>query len=158
MSARISRIKPAAINVLKQNHPDEEICGDITKIATDAISDFDILCAGFPCQAFSYASKRMGGEDTRGTLFFDVARILKDKRPLGFILEKVEGLVAHDNGKTFNVVLETLKELQYKVSYRVLNSKDFGVPQERKRIYYCRLQEQSRKFGCLQSFIIQSAI
>lgn len=130
-----SEIKPAAIKVLRQNHPDEEIYGDITKIATDDIPDFDILCAGFPCQAFSYAGKRMGFEDTRGTLFFEVARILKDKRPLGFILENVEGLVAHDNGKTFNIILETLQDLHYKVSYRVLNSKDFGVPQERKRIY-----------------------
>lgn len=130
-----SEIKPAAIKVLRQNHPDESICGDITQIDTAQIPDFDILCAGFPCQAFSCAGKRMGFEDTRGTLFFEVARILRDKRPKGFILENVEGLVSHDGGKTFNVILEILNSLHYKVSYRVLNSKDFGVPQERKRIY-----------------------
>ena len=130
-----SEIKPAAIKVLRQNHPDEPICGDITLIDSEQIPDFDILCAGFPCQAFSFAGKRMGFEDTRGTLFFEVARILRDKRPKGFILENVEGLVSHDGGKTFEVILETLFSLHYKVSYRVLNSKDFGVPQERKRIY-----------------------
>lgn len=130
-----SEIKPAAIKVLKQNHPQESICGDITQIDTRDIPDFDILCAGFPCQAFSYAGKRMGFEDTRGTLFFDVARILRDKRPKGFILENVEGLVTHDGGKTLSVILDTLHTLHYKVSYKVLNSKDFGVPQERKRIY-----------------------
>lgn len=130
-----SEIKPAAIKVLRQNHPQESICGDVTQIDTKNIPDFDILCAGFPCQAFSYAGKRMGFEDTRGTLFFEVARILRDKRPKGFILENVEGLVTHDGGKTFNVILETLHTLHYKVSYKVLNSKDFGVPQERKRIY-----------------------
>lgn len=130
-----SEIKPAAFKVLKQNHPQEKICGDVTQIESEDIPDFDILCAGFPCQAFSYAGKRMGFEDTRGTLFFEVARILKDKRPKGFILENVEGLVTHDGGKTFQVILEILNSLHYKVSYRVLNSKDFGVPQERKRIY-----------------------
>lgn len=130
-----SEIKPAAIKVLKQNHPQETICGDITQIGSEDIPEFDILCAGFPCQAFSYAGKRMGFEDTRGTLFFEVARILRDKRPRGFILENVEGLVTHDGGKTFEVILGILHSLHYKVSYRVLNSKDFGVPQERKRIY-----------------------
>jgi DNA (cytosine-5)-methyltransferase 1 len=130
-----SEIKTAAIKVLKQNHPQESICGDITQIDSEDIPNFDILCAGFPCQAFSYAGKRMGFEDARGTLFFEVARILRDKRPKGFILENVEGLVTHDGGKTFEVILSILNSLHYRVSYRVLNSKDFGVPQERKRIY-----------------------
>lgn len=130
-----SEIKPAALKVLRQNHPRETICGDITQIETEDIPDFDILCAGFPCQAFSAAGKRLGFEDTRGTLFFEVARILKDKQPKGFILENVEGLVNHDEGKTLETILNTLDQLHYKVSYRLLNSKDFGVPQERKRIY-----------------------
>ena len=97
---------------------------------------------GFPCQAFSSAGKRLGFEDTRGTLFFEVARILKEKKPYGFILENVEGLVNHDKerksdkiGKTLSIILQTLDELDYKVSWRVLNAKDFGVPQDRKRIY-----------------------
>ena len=130
-----SEIKPAAIKVLRQNHPEENIFGDITELETSEIPDFDVLCAGFPCQAFSFAGKRLGFEDTRGTLFFEVARILRAKRPKGFILENVEGFVKHDNGKTFSVILDTLNQLNYKVSYKILNSKDFGVPQERKRIY-----------------------
>lgn len=130
-----SEIKPYAISVLKQNHPGEEIFGDITKVDEKNIPDFDILCAGFPCQAFSAAGKREGFADTRGTLFFDVERILKEKKPKGFILENVEGLANHDKGKTLKTILEHLDALGYRVSYRVLNSKNFGVPQERKRIY-----------------------
>ena len=130
-----SEIKPHAITVLRQNHPDEEIHGDITQIESENIPDFDILCAGFPCQAFSYAGKRLGFEDTRGTLFFDVERIIRDKRPRGFILENVEGLVSHDKGKTFRVIINHLRRLNYHVSYRILNAKDFGIPQDRKRIY-----------------------
>lgn len=130
-----SEIKGHAIKVLRQNHPLEKINGDITSISENDIPDFDILCAGFPCQAFSAAGKRMGFADTRGTLFFHVERILKAKKPQGFILENVEGLVNHDNGRTFSVILEHLNKLDYKISYKVLNSKNFGVPQERKRIY-----------------------
>lgn len=137
-----SEIKPYAIDVLKQNHPNEDIYGDITQISTQEIPDFDFLLAGFPCQAFSSAGKRLGFKDIRGTLFFEVARILKEKKPFGFILENVEGLVSHDKenkkdkiGKTLSVILDTLDELNYKVSWKVLNAKYFGVPQERKRIY-----------------------
>lgn len=130
-----SEIKPYAVSVLRENHPAETIMGDITKIETKNIPDFDILCAGFPCQAFSSAGKRQGFADTRGTLFFEVERILKDKRPKGFILENVEGLVNHDNGRTLQVIIDRLTALDYKFDFRVLNSKYFGVPQERKRIY-----------------------
>ena len=137
-----SEIKPYAVDVLKQNHPNEKIHGDITKISAEDIPDFHFLLAGFPCQAFSAAGKRLGFEDTRGTLFFDVARILRAKQPYGFVLENVEGLVNHDKenknskiGRTFATILQTLDELNYKVSWKVLNAKHFGVPQERKRIY-----------------------
>lgn len=130
-----SEIKPYAVSILMQNHPDEEIHGDITKVDAADIPDFDILCAGFPCQAFSSAGKREGFADTRGTLFFDVERILKEKKPKGFILENVEGLVNHDKGKTLKTILKHLEALDYKVNSKVLNSKYFGVPQERKRIY-----------------------
>lgn len=137
-----SEIKPYAVDVLRQNHPDEDIFGDITQIDAESIPNFDFLLAGFPCQAFSSAGKRLGFEDTRGTLFFDVARIIKAKRPYGFILENVEGLVNHDRqnrndkiGKTFATILRTLDELGYKVEWRVLNAKDFGIPQDRKRLY-----------------------
>lgn len=130
-----SEIKPYAIKVLKQNHPTEEINGDITAIDAANIPDFDVLCAGFPCQAFSAAGNRKGFADTRGTLFFDVERILIAKKPKGFILENVEGLVNHDNGKTLKIIIDHLTAIGYNVTYAVLNSKYFGVPQERKRIY-----------------------
>lgn len=137
-----SEIKPYAIDVFKQNHPDEAIAGDITQIEADQIPDFDFILAGFPCQAFSAAGKRLGFEDTRGTLFFEVERIIKEKEPYGFVLENVEGLVNHDKknpkdeiGRTLDLILKHLKALGYKVSWRVLNAKDFGVPQDRKRIY-----------------------
>jgi DNA (cytosine-5)-methyltransferase 1 len=111
-------------------------CGDITKIDEKDIPDHDILCAGFPCQAFSIAGKRLGFEDTRGTLFFDVARILKEKKPKAFILENVRGLINHDGGKTLEVILSTLKELGYSYKYALLNAKDYNVPQNRER-WYC---------------------
>lgn len=137
-----SEIKPHAIKVLEQNHPSEIITGDITQVEAATIPDFDFLLGGFPCQAFSAAGKRLGFEDTRGTLFFDVVRILKEKQPCGFVLENVEGLVNHDRekagdkiGRTLTTILERLEALDYKVSWKVLNAKDFGVPQERKRIY-----------------------
>lgn len=113
--------------------------GDITKQSNkDYIPEsFDVLCAGFPCQAFSIAGKRGGFEDTRGTLFFDVAQILKKHRPKAFFLENVKGLTNHDKGKTLATILHTLREdLGYHVPEpRVLNAKDFGVPQNRERIF-----------------------
>lgn len=109
--------------------------GDITKIDEKNIPPFDILLAGFPCQAFSVAGHRKGFEDTRGTLFFDVMRIASHHKPKVIFLENVKGLVGHDKGKTFKVILETLKELGYSVNYQVLNAKDFGIPQNRERIY-----------------------
>ena len=137
-----SEIKPHAVEILKQNHPEENINGDITKVEANSIPVFDILLAGFPCQAFSAAGKRLGFQDTRGTLFFDVERILKEKKPYGFVLENVEGLVNHDKenpkdkiGRTLATILDHLQMIGYKVSWKVLNSKNFGVPQERKRIY-----------------------
>lgn len=130
-----SEIKPYALDVLKDNYGEDNFVGDITQVDTTDIPDFDILCAGFPCQAFSSAGKRQGFADTRGTLFFEVERILRAKKPQGFILENVEGLVNHDGGKTLKIIIAKLLELGYKVNYKVLNSSDFGVPQERKRIY-----------------------
>lgn len=137
-----SEIKPHAYKVLQANHPEEAILGDITKINANSIPDFDFLLGGFPCQAFSFAGKRLGFQDTRGTLFFEVERILKEKKPFGFILENVEGLVTHDRenskypiGKTLTIILNNLEAIGYQVSWRVLNSKDFGLAQDRKRIY-----------------------
>lgn len=110
--------------------------GDITKILSSQIPDFDVLLAGFPCQPFSSIGKRLGFEHrTQGTLFHDVARIIKDKRPAAFLLENVQGLITHDKGETLKVILDTLEELDYKVDYNLINAADFGVPQMRKRIY-----------------------
>lgn len=130
-----SEIKPYAVKVLHDNYPQDNMVGDVTQLSVDDIPDFDILCAGFPCQAFSSAGKRQGFADTRGTLFFEVERILRAKKPQGFILENVEGLVNHDGGRTLDVIISKLLDLGYKVEYKVLNSSQFGVPQERKRIY-----------------------
>lgn len=109
---------------------------DITKVDEKQIPDFDVLLAGFPCQAFSIAGKRGGFNDTRGTLFFDVARIIKEKRPKAFLLENVKGLTNHRGGKTLEVIINTLQEdLGYTVFYKVLNAKDYGLAQMRERIY-----------------------
>ena len=109
--------------------------GDATKIKADELPDFDMLCGGFPCQAFSIAGKRRGFEDTRGTLFFDVARIIEVKRPKIVFLENVKGLLNHNKGETFKVIIQTLSELGYDVQWMVLNSKFFGVPQNRERVF-----------------------
>lgn len=119
-----------------KNNFSEEPSGDITKIKSDEIPDHDILCAGFPCQPFSIAGKRLGFEDTRGTLFFEVARILRDKRPKAFILENVAGIISHDNGKTINAIISILQGLEYSVVWKILNAKDYGIPQNRNR-WYC---------------------
>ncbi len=121
-------------------HDDFEIAGDITKIAVDDIPDFDICLAGFPCQAFSLAGQRKGFKDdykgmARGTLFFDVARICEKKKPKVIFCENVKGLTIHDKGRTFEIITETLKQIGYKPFEQILNSRDFGVPQNRERIY-----------------------
>lgn len=109
--------------------------GDITKISEEDIPDHDILVGGFPCQAFSQAGKKLGFEDTRGTLFFEIARILKKKRPKAFLLENVKNLTLHDKGRTFQVIKNTLEEMDYKIYPMLFKAKDFGVPQNRERIY-----------------------
>lgn len=110
--------------------------GDITKIEAKDIPEHDILCAGFPCQPFSTAGRRLGFEDTRGTLFFEVARILKEKQPTGFILENVKGLTNHDGGNTLEVIINAIHEIGYDCKCEVLNAKDYNVPQNRER-WYC---------------------
>lgn len=108
---------------------------DIRLVETSELPDFDLLVGGFPCQAFSIAGKRRGFEDTRGTLFFEIARIIKDKRPRYFLLENVKGLLSHDSGKTFQTILATINELGYECEWQILNSKNHGVPQNRERIF-----------------------
>jgi len=107
----------------------------ITDVTTEEIPDHELLVCGFPCQSFSIAGKRGGFSDTRGTLFFDIARILKAKQPRLFILENVKGLLSHDSGNTFKTIVTTLDELRYDLQWQVLNSKNFGVPQNRERVF-----------------------
>lgn len=140
-----SEIKKSAIAVLADNYPHEVISGDITLVHEKDIPDHEILLAGFPCQAFSFAGTRKGFSDTtKGTLFFDVARILSYKKPEYFILENVEGLLFHDPdpdnstqgyGRTFKTILTTLEDLGYNVDWELLTATDFGVPQARKRVF-----------------------
>jgi DNA (cytosine-5)-methyltransferase 1 len=108
---------------------------DIRLIRAYDIPDHDLLVGGFPCQSFSIAGKRGGFNDTRGTMFFEIARILKDKRPAYLLLENVKGLLSHDNGRTFETIMRTLDELGYECQWQVLNSKNYGVPQNRERVF-----------------------
>jgi DNA (cytosine-5)-methyltransferase 1 len=108
--------------------------GDITKVDEKEIPNHDILFAGFPCQPFSIIGQRQGFNDIRGTLFFDIARILKHKQPKAFVLENVKQLVGHDQGKTLKVIIKTLQDLGYHVHYAVLNALDYGLPQKRERV------------------------
>ena len=137
-----SEIKNHAIKVYTDNFGKENFYHDIKKIDNKEIPNFDILLAGFPCQSFSSAGNRKGFLDTRGTLFFEIERILKSKKPKGFILENVEGLIKHDLrkktdkiGNTLRVILKSLEKLNYKVTWNLLNSKDFGLAQQRNRIF-----------------------
>lgn len=115
--------------------------GDITKVDENTIPDHDIVCAGFPCQAFSISGKQLGFKDSRGTLFFDVARIVKKKRPKVVFLENVKNFAAHDNGRTLAVVEATMRELGYTFDYGVLNAVDYGIPQKRERVYMVCFRE-----------------
>ena len=138
-----SEIKPYAVKTLKHNFGHEFLAGDIFEISNEFIPEFDFLLGGFPCQPFSAGGKRQGFLDTRGTLFFEIERILREKKPYGFILENVEGLVKHDLenkndkiGRTLKTILHTLEnDLGYKTSWKVFDSLEFGLPQSRKRIF-----------------------
>lgn len=130
-----SEIDKYAVQIYQSHFPEHKNYGDITRIVPEELPDFDLICGGFPCQAFSIAGKRGGFNDTRGTLFFEVARIAQAKRPRLVFLENVKGLLSHDGGRTFQTIIATLDELGYDVQWQVLNSKDFGVPQNRERVF-----------------------
>lgn len=115
--------------------------GDITKIEPNEIPSFDLLLAGFPCQPFSHAGLKKGFEDTRGTLFFNIAQIIQHHKPRAVFLENVKGLLSHDKGRTFETIKQTLEDLGYHIHYKVHNAKDFGVPQNRQRIFIIALSE-----------------
>jgi DNA (cytosine-5)-methyltransferase 1 len=136
-----SEIKPHACEIYEYNFSrnlssdNHTITGDITKVDETEIPEFDYLLAGFPCQAFSSAGKKLGFNEARGTLFFDIARILEHSKPTGFILENVDFLEKHDGGNTYNVIVEILENIGYIVTTKVLDSLHFGIPQQRKRIF-----------------------
>ena len=117
------------------NFHNNNLKGDITKISEKDIPNHDLLVAGFPCQAFSIAGKQEGFNDTRGTLFFDVTRILKEKKPKYFLLENVKNLVVHDGGKTFKTIIKALNQIGYTVDFTKINSVEAGLPQNRERTY-----------------------
>ena len=129
-----SEIDKYAIQIYKKNFGVEPH-GDIKQIDATEIPDHDILCGGFPCQAFSIAGKRRGFEDTRGTLFFEIMRIAEVKRPKLLFLENVKGLLSHDKGRTFQTILRSMDELGYDAEWQVFNSKNHGVPQNRERVF-----------------------
>jgi len=130
-----SEIDKYAIQTYEKNWKGHRNYGDATAINERDLPDFELLVGGFPCQAFSVAGKRKGFDDTRGTLFFDIARILKHKRPRHLVLENVKGLLSHDSGKTLQTIAGVLSDLGYRIEWQVLNAKDFGVPQNRERIF-----------------------
>lgn len=125
--------------------------GDITKIDPKTIPDYDILCAGFPCQPFSISGKQRGFADTRGTLFFNVLEIVKTKQPKVVFLENVKQLVYHDHGNTLRVILQSLNDIGYKTSWKVLNAKDFGTAQNRERIIIIANKEKEFDFSKLET-------
>ena len=139
-----SEIDKYAIKLYSAWYNDDCNFGDVTKIEAETLPDFDLLVGGFPCQAFSIAGKRMGFDDTRGTIFFDFARIMKAKKPKFAIFENVKGLLNHDGGKTYETILQTLNELGYDAQWGILNTKFHGLPQNRERVYIvANLRERS---------------
>lgn len=142
-----SEIDQHAIKTYVENHGCENIFGDITKINEDDIPEHDILLAGFPCQPFSQAGLKKGFSDTRGTLFFDIERILLKRKPKAFLLENVKQLKGHDKGNTLKTILMHLEQVGYKVYYDVLKARDFGIPQNRERIYIVGFLDHTVQFS-----------
>ena len=122
-------------NTDREIFENNRFAGDITKVDPYMIPDHDVLCAGFPCQPFSQAGQKKGFEDTRGTLFFNVADIIKIKKPKAIFLENVRGLFTHDNGKTFEIIKNTILELGYNLHYKIIKASDYNVPQHRPRLF-----------------------
>ena len=130
-----SEIDKYARSIYERHYPNHINYGDATRINTTNLPDFEFLVGGFPCQAFSIAGKRKGFDEARGTLFFEIARVLRDKAPSYFLLENVKGLLSHDRGRTVQTIFRVCDELGYDVSWAVYNSKDYGVPQNRERVF-----------------------
>lgn len=154
-----SEIDKHAIITYKSNFLNSNIDGDITQIEESNIPDHDILLAGFPCQPFSQAGKKKGFLDDRGSLFFDINRILKKKKPKVFLLENVKQLKNHDNGRTLNIILEHLKATGYhNIQYEILKAKDFGIPQNRERIYIIGFLDSNINFKFPKGFYIPTCV
>ena len=130
-----SEVDERAKAIYRKHFPNHKDLGDATKIDPTQLEDFDLLVGGFPCQAFSYAGKRRGLDDTRGTLFFEIARICKEKKPRYLLLENVPGLLSHDRGRTFKTFLGILTEMGYDIRWEIHNSKNYGTPQNRERLF-----------------------
>ncbi len=159
-----SEIDAYACKTYRANYG-ETPCGDITKISNEQIPRHDILCAGFPCQAFSISGKQLGFEDARGTLFFEIARIVNHHKPKILFLENVKNLVRHNNNMTFKHIHNILDNLGYVIYYKILNAGDFGVPQNRERVYivcfrkdlevnYYQFPEQIKKHIYLKDILL----
>ena len=131
----IDKYADASYRAIHDIREEERYYPDARKIDPNDLPGFDLLCGGFPCQAFSNAGRRKGFEDARGTLFFEIARLAQARRPAYLLLENVPGLLTHDQGRTFSAILATLNDLGYRVEWMVLNSADFRVPQVRKRVF-----------------------
>jgi DNA (cytosine-5)-methyltransferase 1 len=136
-SARQTYIKNHDINIAS-------FADDITKIDPNSIPDHDLLCAGFPCQPFSQAGFKKGFEDTRGTLFFHIAEIIKQKKPEAFFLENVRHLLNHNNGKTINRIKDIIEELGYSFDYQIVKASDFGLPQHRPRLFMIGFRDKNK--------------
>ena len=144
-----SEINPQCQQVYKTNFGEKPF-GDITKIKPSDIPDFDILLGGFPCQPFSISGKKMGFEDTRGTLFFNICQIIDEKQPSVVVLENVKHLIHHDKKRTFTTIIKALMNLGYNVTHKLLNAKDFGIPQNRERIFIIATKKHYFDFAKLK--------
>lgn len=153
-----SEIDKYAVQTYQANFGDEIVSGDITKIVTQDIPQHDILLAGFPCQPFSQAGLKKGFNDTRGTLFFDIERILLEKKPKAFLLENVKQLKGHDGGRTIDTILEHLRMAGYETHCKVLSARDFGVPQNRERIYIVGFLKHGLSFKFPQALQIKTRV
>jgi len=129
------KIKTQQAIKIYEKHFNHKNYGDITKINQKELPDFDLLVGGFPCPSYSIAGKRLGLQDPRGELIFDIIRIIKEKQPRIFLLENVKGIISHDKGKTMDIICEALCEAGYVIDFEILNSKDFSVPQNRQRVF-----------------------
>lgn len=139
LSADIDEYATAVYNY---NFKENKKPTDITKLKSEDIPDHDILMAGVPCQAWSIAGKRRGFEDARGTLWYDIFRIMDFKKPKYVLLENVKGLISHNDSKSLELILETISSIGYLVDFKILNSKDFGVPQNRERIFILAIRKE----------------